>query len=209
MRKPWSFITPLLFLSYVLIISPTTVEACNAPVISPDASVKSADVIVRAAPIESIENEGVKFKILEVLKGSDVPSNLIIKGFLSKRDDYNERPVPYWHVRPSGSGLCYAYEYKEGAEFLLLLKEQDGKLTPYWYPLAPTNEQLRPGKDAWLVWVKDFLRSQKDKEEKDKGIGRHRDFRWLGFLFTAQPSNSFNPSGISSDVSVNLDAICR
>jgi hypothetical protein len=81
-----------------------------------------------------------------------------------KRDDYNERPVPYWHVRPSGSASCYAYGYKENAEFLLLLNEQDAKLTPYWYPLAPTNEQLRSGDDPWLVWVRNFLALQKQKD---------------------------------------------
>jgi hypothetical protein len=164
MRKTSSLITPLLFLSYVLIISPAHGKACNAPVISPDAMVKSADVIVRAVPIDSLENEGVKFKILEVLKGNDLPATLLIKGALSKSDDYNERPVPYWHVRPSGSTSCYAYGYKENAEFLLLLNEQDGKLTPYWYPLAPTNEQLRSGNDPWLVWVRNFLALQKQKD---------------------------------------------
>jgi hypothetical protein len=168
MGKTSWLITPLLFLSYVLIICPTNGRACNAPVISPDATVRSANVIVRGVPIEFIGNEGIKFKILEVLKGNDVPATLIIKGSLSKRDDYNERPVPYWHVRPSGSAPCYAYGYKENAEFLLLLKEQDGKLTPYWYPLAPTNEQLRSGNDPWLVWVRNFLELQKKKEAKGR-----------------------------------------
>jgi len=165
-RKPWSLVTPLLFLCYMLIFIHANVKACNAPEISPEGTVKGADVIVRATPLESIENGEIKFKVLELLKGEYISSTLIIKGSLSKRDDYNKRPVPYWHVRSSGSAPCYAYEYKEGAEFLLLLKEQDGRLTPYWYPLAPTNEQLRPGKDDWLVWVQDFLRDQKNKEEK-------------------------------------------
>lgn len=196
MRKTWSLITPLLVLGCVLIISPTNIKACSAPVISPDATVKSADVIVRATPLEFVENERIKFKVLEVLKGNDVPSTLIIKGSLTKKDDYNERPIPYWHVRPSGSAPCYAYEYKEGAEFLLILKEQDGKLTPYWYPLAPTNEQLRPVKDAWFIWVKEFLQSQKKKEEKDGGQDGLM-FRWIQFSFTAQSNNSFNASANS------------
>ena len=164
--KPRTLITPLLLLGFALILFENDVRACNAPPIPPEGTVKGASLIVRATPLEVLEDGLLKFKVLEVLKGEDAPSPLIIKGSLSKSDDYNERPVPYSHVRPSGSAPCYAREYKEGAEFLLMLKEQDGKLTPYWYPLAPTNEQLRPGEDAWLAWVRNFSESQKNKEAK-------------------------------------------
>jgi hypothetical protein len=45
--------------------------------------------------------------------------------------------------------------YRRGAEYLLLLtREQAGELTPYWSPLAPTNEQVSGPDDPWIQWVK-------------------------------------------------------
>ena len=145
----------------------TIAKACNVPADLVPAStyvLKNADVIVRATAVEFTENEGVKFRVEEILRGEGVPSTLIFRGHLSDRDDYNQRPVPYDHVRAAGSGPCYAYEYKQGAEFLLFLKKDGNKLNPYWKPLAPTNEQLRPQNDTWLEWVRKNLELETKKE---------------------------------------------
>jgi hypothetical protein len=147
----------------------TIANACNVPADLVPASsyvLKNADVIIRVTAIEFIENEGVKFKVEEVLRGEGVPSTLFFRGHLSDRDDFNQRPVPYDHVRSAGGGPCYAYEYKRGAEFLLFLKRDGDKLNPYWKPLAPTNEQLHPEKDAWLEWVRKNLEPENKKEAR-------------------------------------------
>ena len=109
----------------------------------------------------------VRFAVIEVLKGRLASIPIEFNGTLSDRDDRNNRPVPYDHVRPGGSGSCFALAYRLGAEYLMLLARnkpvsdaQPVELTPYWAPLAPTNEQLFGGdNDAWLTWVRQSLRA--------------------------------------------------
>jgi hypothetical protein len=141
-------------------MAPTEADACSAP--SPPSAqtlIISADTIVRATALEFVKEQGVRFRVEEVLKGERVPQTFVFKGSLSADDDYNDRPVPYDFVRRAGrGGTCFAYEYKRGAQFLLLLKKQKGELTPYWIPFAPANEQLRSADDPWVLWVKDHLK---------------------------------------------------
>jgi hypothetical protein len=98
----------------------------------------------------------VELRIDETIKGDAGAATLTIVGTLAGRDDFNPLPVPYPTVRPGGStGACYAYEYRGGAAYLLFLKRsRSGGLTPYWAPLQPVNEQLRDGRDPWLLWVR-------------------------------------------------------
>jgi hypothetical protein len=90
-------------------------------------------------------------------------------GELNQRDDPNDRPAPYGFVRPGGRhGNCFALGYRSGGEYLLLLRRtehpssaQPNDLTPYWSPLAPTNEQLFGGtSDPWFAWVARWIRQQ-------------------------------------------------
>ena len=122
--------------------------------------VRNADAIVRvrAAHLDSLRSRGVdRFVVLEILDGYDgdsVPPSLSVYGWLADTDDYNPRAVPYPAVRPAGLlGSCFAEEYRQGAEYLLLLKREDRQLTPYWAALAPTNEQIRGPDDPWVLWV--------------------------------------------------------
>src|SRR5688572_10564368 len=133
------FVLSIMLLWCALCGFDTIAKGCNVPADLVPAStyvLKNADVIVRATAVDFIENEGVKFRVEEILRGEGVPSILIFRGHLRDRDDYNQHPVPYNHVRAAGSGPCYAYEYKQGAEFLLFLKKDANKLNPYWKPLA-------------------------------------------------------------------------
>ena len=67
----------------------------------------------------------VRFRILEVIRGTDVKSELVLPGYLTDRDDFNDHPAPYTFVRPGGrAGSCIANSYRSGAQFLLLLKRQ-------------------------------------------------------------------------------------
>ncbi len=137
-----------------------------------------ADVIVRATaekytkepPDPNIRHLGtpedtiIEFKVEEVLRGVGIGKTLLINGYLSEEDDYNEYPVPYTFVRKGGrGGNCFAFDYRKGAQFLLFLKKTDKGYTPNVSSLGPNNEQLLSEKDAWLLWV---------REEVANGRGR-------------------------------------
>lgn len=94
--------------------------------------------------------------------GRPVPE-LILPGYLSERDDFKDRAVPYDFVRPGGrAGICFAGNYRTGAQFLLVLKkDSSGELTVNWYGLGPVNEQLHSDDDPWLLWIRDEVTREK------------------------------------------------
>jgi hypothetical protein len=131
--------------------------------------VRGADVIVRVAaedyavPLKDSDtfstfmpDSQIRFKVLEVIRGKLSDDYLHIHGTLDDRDDFNDHNPPYTFVRPAGrGGNCFALRYRSGGQFLLLLKaDSKSELTPYWYALGPTNEQLHSANDPWLVWVR-------------------------------------------------------
>ncbi|HYE73873.1 MAG TPA: hypothetical protein VEF04_11095 [Blastocatellia bacterium] len=138
----------------------------------------NADVIVRVRAVKyakppdnsllrttGVADSIIQFKVEEILRGKNVPEHILLNGYLSDQDDYNETPIPYTFVRRSGrSGSCFANTYRKGAQFLLFLKKADDKYTSNISALGPSNEQLRSENDPWLNWVKDYL----NKEEKPK-----------------------------------------
>jgi hypothetical protein len=148
----------------------------------------NADLIVRATAVKyakapadpNIRTTGqpdslIEFKVEEVLRGRDAPQTISLNGYLSDKDDYNETPIPYTFVRPTGrSGSCFTNTYKQDAQFLLFLKKVDGKYTSNISALGPTNEQLHPQNDAWLQWVRDYLK----KEAKPKQQSRRSQPGW-------------------------------
>lgn len=133
--------------------------------ISSTTMVREAEAIVRATAVEytvrpTFRTTGppdsrIRFKINETIRG-DIPESLVLPGYLSDRDDFNDQEPPYQFVRPGGrSGSCFANTYREGAEFLLFLKKtKAGDFTVNWYALGPVNEQLHGEKDPWLLWVR-------------------------------------------------------
>jgi hypothetical protein len=137
--------------------------------VSPEEVVRGADAIVRVTAVEyarppkdptiwttGVPDSQVRFKTIEVLKGRDVPSVLVLPGYIVDRDDFNELKVPYTFVRRGGrSGSCFANSYRQSGDFLLMLKlGADGAYTVNWYALGPVNEQLRGEDDPWLLWVR-------------------------------------------------------
>jgi hypothetical protein len=166
--------------SVMLLLAQGLAQACSSRVPTPEELVEQADVIVRAtadsydkAPEDNRWTTGlpkstVKFKVIETLKG-ELTEPLLIYGYLTDKDDYNDHPVPFTFIRRGGRhGSCIANSYKEGADFLLFLKKRDDKLTPYWSGLTPVNEQLRTSNDEWLRWVKEQLQSTPMKKEQPK-----------------------------------------
>jgi hypothetical protein len=162
----------LLVAAMVGLAAPALPCSVVAPLPSAERLVGDAEVIarVRAEGLSSTPgNAGsslggsptqVKFAILELLKGSLSSSTIELNGWLTDRDDRNDRPVPYDFIRPGGrSGNCVALGYRAGAEYLLLLRREASQLTPYSAPLSPTNEQLFDSvSDPWFVWVSKELR---------------------------------------------------
>lgn len=167
-----------LFPVFAIFAFPSSVMACRAAPPSPQAVIARAEIIVRATAVKYVKRpEGthrhlnepddteIVFRVEEIIKGENVSSTIVLNGYLTERDDFNDRPIPYDFVRPGGRrGSCSAYEYKHGAEFLLFLKKIDDRLTVRWYALAPTNEQLRSADDPWIVWVKEQLKASEGKE---------------------------------------------
>jgi hypothetical protein len=137
--------------------------ACTVPRIdSPKQLVSNAQGIYRARAeeyvVETLADRRpatqIRFAIIETVKGPRLES-LTLEGVLTESDDRYDRPVPYDFVRLAGRmGNCYAQEYARGKEFLFLIK--DG--TPYWSPLAPTNEQVSGDSDPWVAWVRGRVR---------------------------------------------------
>ncbi len=132
MRTISSQLVHILLLGYLLFIATDAAQACTSFITTPQLMVQNAEIVVRATPLEKVENQGVRFKVTEVLKGTNVPTTLIIKGFLSKEDGFNRFSVPYASAYKHSGGLCNSKNYKEGGEYLLLLMKRDGELTPYW-----------------------------------------------------------------------------
>ncbi len=133
------------------------------------AFVADAELVVRAKATARLEKLSpspfgtgvtavVEFEIQEVLRGERSTAQLSIPGDTVAQDDFNQGAVPFRIVRRAGQhGDCFATTYKIGAEYLLLLRMQNGVLSPYWAPLAPLNEQVRGREDPWVKWVRDQI----------------------------------------------------
>lgn len=145
-----------------LLLGTAGAEACSAVrLFGPDELVRTADAIARvrvigAAPASaepsSWPHGAVRLEVLEVLSGRLPGSKLVLPGRLRDYPSSPRRPVPYDGVdcaRAGGCGGCFAYDYKLGAQYLLLLKQG----TPYWAALAPTNEEVSGPSDPWVTWV--------------------------------------------------------
>lgn len=81
-------------------------------------------------------------------RNAPLPDTLQIGGFESGHDDFNSDTVPYIRVRSQGLlGGCVASTYVRGGQYLLLLRQEHGELTPYWAALEPVNEQVHGSDD--------------------------------------------------------------
>lgn len=174
-----SMVLSVVLVALLLVVSPVVTMACSRGSDFSFDELFAADVIIRATAVRyvvppdpntrttGVRDSAVEFKVVEVLRGEDVPATIILNGYLSDKDDYNDVEVPYQFVRPGGrSGSCFANTYKEGAMFLLFLKKTKDGYTPDISALGPTNEQLHGADDAWLQWVRKYLKAQEKKEEK-------------------------------------------
>ena len=99
----------------------------------------------------------VTLEVLEVLKGRFHRRRLAVDGRTGAAPaSPRGRQIPYDQLdcaRAGGCGGCFAHEYRDGAEYLLMLKG----VTPYWAPLSPTNEEVSGAQDPWVLWVKGQL----------------------------------------------------
>ena len=97
----------ILFLVFTFLFGTTTTYACRTVRPSTSAMVEDAEVIVRVKAGEYVEepkgdiralnepsNATISFKVKETLKGDSVPSEIILNGYLSDADDFNETEVP-------------------------------------------------------------------------------------------------------------------
>ena len=149
----------------------------------------NAEVIVRATAVRYAKTPGdprfmttgvpestIEFRVEEKLRGKNIPDKIVLNGYLSDLDDFNDVPVPYMFVRPGGrGGSCFANTYKEGAQFLLFLRKSGNRFTSDISALGPTNEQLHSKEDPWLVWVTDHLKTHTGRSVSVRG----NTLQWL------------------------------
>ena len=168
----WKLGIIFLFISFYLYLSSEFILACSrVEPVSVESMCVGADVIVRAIALDYRQKPSedtiniwapdavIRFKILEVLKGKNVPRDIFLNGFLDEKDDYNDQSLPYNFVRPGGrGGNCFAFTYKRQGQFLLFLSKDGEGFTLYMDPLAPVNEQLHSANDPWVLWIKDLLK---------------------------------------------------
>ncbi len=156
----------------VLFLEASDAHACSVVRVSPldpaTEVVQGSAVIVRATVIGDRTTElgkgKIRFSVAEVIRGEPI-SEVTLYGELVDHDDFNDRRVPYDSVRPQGRwGTCFAWQYKPGAEYLLMLSYSDSHqliLSPF--PLEPVNEQLHSPNDPWLLWVRKQAKRQRSK----------------------------------------------
>ena len=122
--------------------------------------VQAADVAVRAIAVDSTQTldgaSSVRFRTTDVLHGPFPHPEFTFRGHFVDEDGFNTLSVPYQLVRRAG-GSCHAEHYRQGGEYLFLLVRDWDHLTPYWFALGPTNEQIRGDDDPWLQWVREQL----------------------------------------------------
>ena len=162
-----TFSTALLFLAFATLPAPYAYGCSLSGEVSTTEMITQADAIVRASAVEyvvrprsglyttGLPESKVRFKVLEMIRGK-LPTEITLSGYLTDADDFNDQPVPYSFVRPGGrQGSCFAYFYRTGGEYLLMLKKQQtGEYRADWYALGPANEQLHSTDDPWLLWVR-------------------------------------------------------
>ena len=143
----------------VSVVGVRAVHACSAVLKPVGQVIRESETIVRARVVTSdprmrSDPGRVTLRVLDVLKGShDRPFVTVPGQIRNYRSDPGRRP-PYEQIdcmgRVPGCGSCFAQSYKDGAQYLLLLKGG----TPYWSPLSPTNEEVSGPDDPWVVWVR-------------------------------------------------------
>ena len=156
-------------LSVMVFFSQVALACTRVSPVTATEMIRGADAIVRVLAKEyaippasattrttGMPDSRIRFEILEVIRGQGLKSQIILPGYLSNEDDFNDQAPPYSFVRPNGrSGSCFANTYRSGAQFLLVLKKAtDADYTVNWYALGPVNEQLRSENDPWLLWVR-------------------------------------------------------
>ena len=162
--------------------------------------VARAEVILRTTAIDYLvfpgKNNGVelrttgvpdsriRFRVEAVLKGTYTAAELVLPGYLSDQDDWNDQWAPYAMVRRNGrSGSCFANTYRQGAQFLLVLKRtrsvpavpsSNTEFTVNWYALGPVNEQLRSAQDPWLRWVRQQVKARRSAAQENVAADKPR-----------------------------------
>jgi hypothetical protein len=103
--------TVLLLIGGYALFPATPVHACSRGPLS-FSELFVADAIVRVTAVKysaepkdpniittGVPDSTIEFKVEEILKGEGVAESLMLNGYLSNKDDFNDTPVPYRFVR--------------------------------------------------------------------------------------------------------------
>ncbi|MGH7319578.1 MAG: hypothetical protein ACRELA_08130 [Candidatus Rokuibacteriota bacterium] len=140
---------------------PPVLQACSAMLKPVEQVIEESELIVRAEVVGFRDGKAqrpgnVDLRVLEALKGSLTQPVISVEGRLRDYQARGETSLPYRQLncaRAGGCGGCFARDYRRGRQYLLLLKSG----TPYWAPLAATNEEVSGESDPWVQWVKAHL----------------------------------------------------
>ncbi|HKR60634.1 MAG TPA: hypothetical protein VJS64_13015 [Pyrinomonadaceae bacterium] len=201
-----SFVKSAIFCCGLISFGASTTVACTRAYPFRLGELFSADLIVRATAIKyqlspkpdayivPDPESTIEFKVEEPIWGANVPKRILLNGYLNDQDDFNDVPLPYRFVRPSGrEGACHTHYYKKGAQYLLFVKRSDslGQTTTGFTVrisgLGPTNEQLRGPNDPWVKWVKAYLSPCARQENHDADYADRSRFEFRDFLAQRQP----------------------
>src|SRR5262245_35833822 len=117
--------TVILVSSAVLIVlNAIPAFPCSASVVSPQAMVTQADLILRVAAVsdfssvipnssERLGNSNVRFSVEEVVKGQYGGTTISLPGHLTDHDDWNRQMSPYISPRPTADASCFAHGYRK------------------------------------------------------------------------------------------------
>ena len=136
--------------------------------------VQQADVIVVATLVKSLGNDQFDREILVtptlLLKGSGIPANLKIRGYLSDQtlnvDGKKLRPqakpseaYDLWRPHPEvWTGGCSRYTFAKGMQLLLFFKKNGSKLEWFNPPFTRSSEDVSGVDALWVRAVKTYVR---------------------------------------------------
>jgi hypothetical protein len=108
-------------LSVMVCFSQVALACQRGSPVSATEMIRGADAIVRvraneyvtppasaAMPTTGVPDSTIRFAVLEVIRGQGLKGQIILPGYLSNEDDFNDQAPPYSFVRMNGRSACFA-----------------------------------------------------------------------------------------------------
>lgn len=136
--------------------------------------VQKADTILAGTLVQSVGNDEHDRKILVkptlLLKGSNLPKMVYIRGYLSDRTYEMQGkkyrliikksdPLDLWRPHPEvWQGGCWRQSFEKGSQLLLFFKKRDNRLEWFNPPLTRSSEDVTGSDSLWVRAVTTYVR---------------------------------------------------